>query len=379
MFKISIREYIGGSKVNKSKKPIKSTKKVNKKQFTINPKIWIVLSAAIGLFLIVAVLFDLLYKRPLVTIDDTDYYLEDMTYHFYSTESYYDYINQMYGGTYWDMPHSEASNMTVRDYAKLETINTVIYQQILYNEAIANDYTLTEEEITKIDEDINSILNEQNLSAKFIKKNGFTSDYLKDVFTKNTLANRYKDDVIESLEINDEEIKAGFNYDDYRQYDIEYLYISTVVMNEEDYSSQPMNEEDKKAALDKITTFREKALDAEDWFELIPEEEEKLQYRESNFLPTDTFFAEDFMNTMMSMENDQISDVIESDGGYYVVRMINNNSPETYDRVVEEAITKAEEEAFGKEYTDNILPNHTFELNEKQIRNLRMGRITLTN
>src|SRR5690606_35297338 len=101
--------------------------------------------------------------------------------------------------------------------------------------------------------------------------------------------------VIESLEINDEEIKAGFNYDDYRQYDIEYLYISTEVMNEEDYSSQPMNEEDKKAALDKITTFREKALDAEDWSELIPEEEEKLQYRESNFLPTDTFFAEDFM------------------------------------------------------------------------------------
>ena len=37
---------------------------------------------------------------------------------------------------------------------------------------------------------------------------------------------------------------------------------------------------------------------------------------------------------------DEISDVIETDDGYYVVRMINNNSPETYDSVVEEAIKR---------------------------------------
>lgn len=365
--------------MNKSKKPIKSTKKTNKKQFTINPKIWIVLGAALGLFLIVAILYDLLYKKPLVTIDDKEYYLEDMTYHFYSAESYYEYINQMYGGTYWDMPSGESSNMTVRDYAKLETINNVIYQEIIYNEAVDNGYALTEEESDKIDDDIDTFLNDQGLPEKFVKKNGFTKEYLKDVFTKNTLANRYRQDVIDSLDIDDESIKAEFLYDDYRQYDIEYLYISTEIINEEDYSSEPMNEEDKKVALDKITSLRDEALDADDWSELIPEDEEDLDYRESNFLPTDTYFSEDLMNTMMAMENGEISDVLESDNGYYVVRMIDNNSSETYDRVVEEAITKAEEDAFGEEYTNNILPNHSFELNETEIRNLRMGRITLVN
>ena len=79
----------------------------------------------------------------------------------------------------------------------------------------------------------------------------------------------------------------------------------------------------------------------------------------------------------MSMENGDITDVVEEDDGYYVFRMVNNNSSETYEKTVEDAIKEKEEEAFSKEYNESILPNHTFELNNRAIRNLRMGRITL--
>jgi hypothetical protein len=57
--------------------------------------------------------------------------------------------------------------------------------------------------------------------------------------------------------------------------------------------------------------------------------------------------------------------------------MINNNSSETYDNTVRDAIKEKEEEAFSEEYMNNILPKHSFELNNKAISNLRMGRITL--
>lgn len=362
--------------MNKSKKPIVSKQKVNKKQFTINPKIWIVFAAILGLVLIVTVLFDQLYKRPLITIDEKDYYLEDMTYQFYNTESYYDYINQIYGGSYWDMPYNESSNISVRDYTRAQVINNVIYQEILYSEALSNDYTLTEEEVEKIDEDVTSILNDENLSKRFIKKNGFTSDYLTSVLTKNTLATRYSQDVIDAFDIDDEAIKAEFDYDEYRQYDIEYLYISTEIQKD-DSTTEPMNEEDKKAALDKITSLRNDALDADDWKALVPEDEDQLEYLESNFLPTDTYFPEDLMTTMMAMENKAISDVLETEDGYYLVRMINNNSSEAYDKVVADTITQAEDEAFSDEYYDNILPRHTYETHDSAISKLRMGRITL--
>ncbi len=363
--------------MNKSKKPIKGSKKADKKQFTISPKVWIVVGTILGLALIVGILFDQLYKRPLVTIDDKNYYLEDLTYQFYNTESTYNYINQLYGGSYWDMPYSEGSDMTVREYAKLEAINNVVYEEILYNEAIANGYTLTQEEIDKIDENIDSALIDGGLSDKFIEKNGFTAEYLKSVFTKNTLATRYKQDVVDSFDINDEEIEAGIPYDDYRQYDIESIFISTVKTNEEDYTKTPLNDADKKAALDKITALRDKALDTEDWSTLVPEDEKELQYRTSNFLAKDTSFSEVLMNKMLAMENGAITDVAEEEDGYYVIRMINNNSTETFDRTVVDAIKAKEEEAFSEEYVNNILPKHNFELNNKAIGNLRMGRLTL--
>ena len=37
------------------------------------------------------------------------------------------------------IPHYEATNMTVRDYAKLETLNTVIRYEVMYNEAWIRD------------------------------------------------------------------------------------------------------------------------------------------------------------------------------------------------------------------------------------------------
>lgn len=363
--------------MNKSKKTIKGTQKPNKKQLTISPIVWIVAGTILGLALIIGILFDQLYKSPLVTIDDEKYYLEDLTYQFYNTESTYDYINQMYGGSYWDMPYSESSNMTVREYAKLETINNVVYEEVLYNEAVANGYTLTQEELDKIDENVNTTLNDTGISEAVIEKNKFTPEYLKGVFTKNTLASRFKQDVIDSFDINDKEIEAGISYSDYRQYDIEYLYISTVKTNEEDYSQEPIDETEKKAALDKITALRAKALEAEDWATLIPEDEKDLQYRASDFLPTDTYFSEDLMNTLLAMENKDITEVVEEEDGYYVIRMINNNSSETYDQTVADAIKEKEEEAFSEEYIDNILPKHTFKLNNNAIANLRMGRITL--
>lgn len=363
--------------MNKSKKVIKGSKKQNKKQFTISPVVWIVIATVVGLSLIIGLLIDQLYKRPLLTIDGKKYYVEDLTYQFYIKESYYESINQMYGGQYWDMYSGDPSGLSVRDYTKLETLNNIIYEEILYNEAIEKGYSLTQEEQEKIDEDISSFLNSQELSKKSIKKNGFTTDYLQGALSKNTLASRYKQDIINGFEIVEEDIKAGISYDEYRQYDMEYLFIPTQITNEEDYSKSPMNEVEKKLVLDKITAYRDKALNTEEWSSLIPEDEEDLIYRTSSFTSKDTYFSEDLKTTMIAMGNGQISEIIEEEDGYYLIRMINNNSSESYDQAVDQAIKAKEEELFSYEFENNIMPIHSYTLHNKAVNKLRMGRITL--
>lgn len=369
--------------MNKSKKVIRGPEKRIKSVKTINPKVWIITSIVLAVVLIAAVLFDRLYERALITVDGDNYYLNDLRYYFFTVESKYDALDQMYGGQYWDMAYNEEGTVTTRTVAMEEAVNAVISNEVLYREATANGYALTSEESDTISNDVVSFLYEQDIPADLIEKNGFTGDYLTDIFTKLQLSKRYKEDVIEGLPIDDEAITSEYKYEDYRQYDIEYLFISTQTEDAEG-NKVPMDEAAKKAAYDKINAKHQEALTSDDWSLLVPEEEEELTYSKDDFLAKDAGTSDeyglsaDLKAMIITMENDEISEVFEDEKGYYAVRMINNNSLESYDSTVENAIKKAEEDAFQTKFMEEILPEYTYDIKERALRNLRMGSITLT-
>lgn len=362
--------------MNNAKKTIRYPKKEVKDKKKINPKVWIISSIVLVIALIGSLLFDQLYKRTIITIDNDKYYMEDLSYYFYGIESAYDYYDQMFGGQYWDMVMDESTGSTARDMAMQEALNSALYTEILYREAIADDYSLTDEDKETVETNVASLLDEQ-LTEEVIEKNGFTQEYLTDVLSKTTLVSRYRQDLIDALDIDDAAIKAEVNYDEYRQYDIEYVFLSTET-KDEDGKSVPINETEKEAALDKINALYETALDTEDWSELIPEEEKELLYRKDNFLESDTTFSEDLEAAIMVMENDTVSEVLEDERGYYFVRMIDNNSSESYDTAVQEAITAKENEGFNEVYND-IADKYEKDINTKALRRYRMGNITLAN
>lgn len=362
--------------MNNAKKTIRYPKQEVKEKKKINPKVWMITSIVLLIALVGSILFDQLYKRAIITIDGDKYYMEDLTYYFYGIESAYDYYDQMFGGQYWDMVFDQNTGKTARDIAMEEALNSALYTEILYREALADGYTLTEDDKETVETNVASLLDEQ-FTEEVIKKNGFTEEYLRDILSKTTLVSRYREDQIDALDIDEEAIKAEFNYNEYRQYDVEYIFISTET-KDDDNKTVPMNEEEKAAALAKITDLYETALQTEDWSELIPEEEKELIYREQSFKESDTKFSEELEATIMAMENDTISDILEDESGYYFVRMIDNNSPESYDAAVEEAITKAENEGFNEVYNE-ISEKYETTINNKALRRYRMGTITLAN
>jgi foldase protein PrsA len=360
--------------VNSSKKSIKYPKQEVKQAKKINPKVWIITSTVLIVALIGSLLFDQLYKRSIITINGDKYYLEDLAYYFYGVESSYDYFNQMFGGQYWDMVIDQSTGESIRDIALEEAVDTSLYNEILYREAIAQGYTLTDDEKETIEEDVSSLMDEQ-LTEGTIKKAGFTKEYLTDVLGKTTLVERFKQDTIDALNIDDEAIKAEIDFEEFRQYDVEYLFISTE-KDDEDGKSIPMDETEKSAAYEKINSYYTKAKETEDWTTLIPEEEEDVIYKEDDFIKKDTAFSDELENIIMAMDNNTISEILEDESGYYVVRMINNRSTERYDDEVEAAIEEAEEEAFEEAY-EELLKNFDYKINNSALRRLRMGTITL--
>ncbi len=360
--------------MNSSKKTIKYPKRESKQAKKISPKVWITTSIVLAVALIGSLLFDQLYKRSIITINGDKYYLEDLSYYFYQVESSYDYIDQMFGGQYWDMIIDQSTGESTRDVALQEAVDTSIYNEVLYREAVANGYSLTDDEKKTIEEDVTSLLDGQ-LTEATIKKAGFTKEYLTGILEKTTLVERFKQDTIDALDIDDEAIKAEIDYEEYRQYDVEYLFISTE-KEDEDGKSVPMDETEKSAAYDKINGYYEKAKETDDWSKLVPEDDKDVIYRKSDFIKTDTTFSEELETIIMAMDNNTVSDILEDESGYYIVRMINNNSTESYDEAVEDAITDAEDEAFDEAYHE-LLNNYDYKISKGALRRLRMGSITL--
>ena len=366
--------------MNKSKKIKKAAIETGvhdkSKDRVVSSKVLTISAIVFVVILVGALVFDQFYESTLLKIDGKKYHLNDLSYYIHTVEAQYDYYDQMFGGNgaYWNMSADDSGTTTIRDVAKEEAIDNAIYNEVLYNEAVSEGYALTEEEKNTAQTNAGTMM-ESSLSKEIIAKNGFTKEYLTKVLDKTTLVSRYRKDKIDALDIDDEGIKAGISYDENRQYDIEYLFTSKKTTGE-DGKSVDKTEEQRAADLSTLESYYEKAKAAEDWSTLLPEEEKAVSYQKSNFIESDTDFEDELEARIMAMENGAISEVYESDSGYYIVRMINNNSSESYDKAVKDAITSAENEGFNEVY-QGILEKHEYKVNQTALRSLTMGSITL--
>ncbi len=366
--------------MNKSKKIKKSSSEVvihdKKNDKVVNSRILTISSIVFVVILVGALLFDQLYESTLLTVDGKKHHLSDLSYYFYSVESQISYYDQLFGGNgaYWDMPLSNEDTTTIREQARQDAIDTALYNEVLYKEAVSEGYALTEEEKTTVDDQVKNML-ESELSPETIKKGSFTKAYLTDIVSKTTLVERYRKDKIDALDIDDEGIKAGINYEQYRQYNLEYLFTSKKTTDAEG-NSIDKTEEQKTASADKLKEYAATAKTTEDWSKFLPEDEKDITYQTLNITESNGTFSVDQKAQIMAMNNKDVTDVLETDTGYYVVRMINNNSSESYDSEVNQAITNAENEAFNKVY-DEILTKHSYKVNERALNSLRMGSLIL--
>lgn len=355
-------------------KKVKKDRLIEQKPITKISRRWIAVAAVLIVALIGGLLFDEFYEPTILKVDGKKYQMSDLSYYFYAVENQYEYYDQLFGGggAYWDMNNT---GKTVRDTAKDEAVQTALSTEVLYNQAISEGYSLTGDEIATINTNVDSMYSTQ-IPAAVIKKNHYTKAYIKNFVSKTTLVDRYRKDKIATLNIDKDSIKASVNYEDFRQYDIQYLFISTKT-TDENGNSVAMSAEDKNAAFDKIKGVYESAKTTEDWSTLVPSDETQLTYQDTNFIKTSTSYSDSLKTKMMAMENGTISDIIDDENGYYIVRMVNNDDKQSYDTEVQNEITKAEDEAFNTYYKNQVLPKHNYTINDKALKSYKMGTITL--
>jgi len=310
-----------------------------------------------------------------VTVGDNKIYMNEMMYYIYDAEaqgaSYEAMAQQYYGTSYWDIPVSEG--VTMRDKTKGSLIDNAIQIEILYEKAVDAGKTLTEKEITANKTSIKSAL--KSFTKEQLKLTGFTEKSLLKTINKLTLAGKYNTELVDGFDIDDKAITDGISIEDNRQYNTEYLFIPTTTYDAS-YKAVAKTDEEKKAALNSITAALEKVKAGEE-FSAITKADTTITTSTLNFVYGDKKAESAYQEAAITLKNDAYTtDIVETESGYFIVKMVDNNSTESYDKAVADAISAAEQEAFTTEY-DKMKKDYTTTINTKFWDTVILGQTTI--
>ena len=313
--------------------------------------------------------------ETVVKVNGTKIGMDEMMYYIYQTEqegSYYEELYQSYfNSSYWDMAYDE--ERTFRDFEKEEIMNSAVMYTIFEEKAKEAGYSLTEEEKKEVASDAQIFYDGLSENQRMVMN--LDVKKITAIQEKVLLANQYYDEVMAGITIHEELEASRIEAEEYRQYDVAYIYIPSVGYDEE-FNVIEYSEEEKKAAYDTIAALLPKAMETDDFDTLIPEDDFTLESGTFGFMEGDELYGANVEKEALKLENGQVVDhIIEEEDGYYIVKMINNNSTESYDEAVEEVLNDARYAAFQEVY-EQIKEPYTIEINDSIWDGIVIGEIT---
>lgn len=273
-----------------------------------------------------------------ITMDEGSVSMDEAKLYAYVMKSQYE---AYYGSEIWDMEIEEGT--TFGDSMK-EMITKELVQMVLLSSK-ADDYgvSLSDEDKSSVDEYISNF--KTNVGEDVMAAEGITEDAIRSVVEKSTLAGYVYQKMMEeeAVELTDEETE------DARCIKVQHVLISTTETTKKDSEGNnvDMTDEEKEAYLAeqkaKAEEVLEKAKNGEDFKALSDEYTAEnagfeFSFDKNGYDPVNqSSMVEPFYTAAWELEEGQISDLVESQYGYHIIKCISLNDEEATAASVEEA------------------------------------------
>ncbi|MCR5202751.1 MAG: hypothetical protein K6D02_06650, partial [Lachnospiraceae bacterium] len=197
------------------------------------------------------------------------------------------------------------------------------------------------------------------------------------------LADKYKEQqrAITDKTVDENEAKATVKKEDYKQYDVQYIYIDTTDVDDKTGESVDLD----KKTLEK----REKLL--EDAYEKVTKEDKKISKvvddKDGDITyETDTFTEADgwdfttqksVLKKIKALDKGEVSEILEDkeNGCKFFVKMKDNNNTKSYDEACETAVTEAKDKAYDKWYA-TLQKKYPVKVNDDLWEDVEFGTVT---
>lgn len=301
-------------------------------------------------------------------------------YDIYQAESMAD----MYAayGMNFDWTETTENGDTYGDAYKNSIMDGMKQREILYMAALKNNMSLTNEEKEKAKKDVEEA--RKNMTDQQKKMKGLDEATMISVFEKNALGDKYKQSVIDGLNIDEEALKKTVSKKDYRQYTLQYYTFEKTETDDQNNTKEKDKATLTKAAKD-MKELQKKAAKAKDFTKDIidtkegssTDEKTGISYATKDLIETDTDFLDaKTLKVVKKMKNGEVSGVLETKDAYYVIKMVNNNDPAAYNSQCDSVIEQEKNKQFDTEYQNNIKGQYTAEVQSFWKGRVELGAIT---
>lgn len=286
-----------------------------------------------------------------LTVDGSKVYMNEMMYHVMLEKMQGELYASFLGSDikdYWEMKADNGK--TMREAAKDQAMENAIKYEIFNQIAKKDGYVLTEDEKNASLEKVENII--KNIPSDQLSEYGLTKDKLIEIQDKITAATNYYNMYVESM-VDKEAIRAGINADNYEQFDIEYIYGT-------------------KEQKDKVAELIDEANTDADFSTLV--KDTGLNSGKLTFLKGDNTFGEEenLEGVITGMDAGQVSDLVETVKGYYIIKLRDDASKSKYEKAVKDAVDTAISQAFEKNY-ESLKADHDITVNKKVWKKVVIG------
>ena len=232
-------------------------------------------------------------------------------------------------------------------------LSFIIDNEVAYQDAQRENIKVEDKDVNEKYEDLKETLKSNSAYKAKLDEVGVNDDFLKSQVKKDLIVSKYKENFMKNIKINDNEIKTY--YDNHKdEFTKEEVRASQILISTLDDNNNVVNQEQKEKLKDKAEDILEKLKNNEDFAILAKEySDDKNSGKDGGDLG---YFSKedkniDFTNPVFKLEKDQLSDIIETEYGYHIVKVTDNKS---VTKTLEESKEDIKNKILNQNYTQHI-------------------------
>lgn len=288
-------------------------------------------------------------QKPVAVVNGVEITADDFRK---TVATYKESISKMYGAELWNQEVKDG--VKYKDEMKKAILQQMIQEQVIYQEAKKKKLEAKPEEVDKQFKQLKESISKDKEYEKFLKDNNIDDEFLKAQLAKDISIQNYKTNFDKNTKISEEEMKKYYEENKNNYIDDEVKASHILISTVDSKTNKPVSEAKKKEAKKKAEEVLKKAKSGEDFAKLAKEYSDDKGSAENGgdlgFFSKGEMVPE-FEKAAFSMDKDEISDLVESQFGYHIIKVTDKKYKEyTFDEVKD----NIKQNLLYKKYTEEV-------------------------